>query len=57
VIPDAFTVSSSCSGRDAPTSAAATFGFASTHAMAICGIEKPGLCRNRLEALHGLQGL
>ena len=34
-------MSASCSGRDSPTSAAATFGFCSTQAIASCGIVAP----------------
>ncbi len=40
VTPDALTFSATCSGRDAPTSAAATLSFCSTHATASCAIDR-----------------
>jgi hypothetical protein len=39
--PEAFTFSRTCSGLDAPTIAAETFEFCSTHATASCAIESP----------------
>ncbi len=36
--PDALALSATCSGRDAPTMAAETFGFCSTHATASCAM-------------------
>ena len=50
--PDAFTLSSTCSGRDAPMIAAATLSFCSTHATASCAIVQSDLVGDRLELLH-----
>ena len=43
-MPAASAFDFTCSGRDAPTIAPATFGFCSTHAIAICGITTNHCC-------------